>query len=615
MLIAALCDYYETLKRKGLVLPSGYSKVKIHYKICINEDGEIKAILPFDAAGHKAKKNEVEMLLPTRTEKTAIDANDIEHRGTYIFGLEIDKQNTNSSNKEITFTAGSKKAMQSHEAFKKKNLDFIRGVDSPVVNAYRHFIERWKPEEETENPLLLKIGKSVSTSGFVFALHSDFNVLLHEDSNLMERIESPAHNDGSESAAVIAQCAILGKELEIARIHKKIKGLYKGQSSGTVLVGFNNTSETSNGAEQSYNSNISEEAMLRYTESLNYLLSSQHHKKTIGDLSLLYWVNAPDEVAENLFAMLLMGHHEKMSEEEANRILDQCARQLKSGSFAFSGLEAMKQIPENMDFFIIGLKPNVSRIALKFFYKKQVAGLFQNVIQHQIDMSMSEAMEVVPLWKVEALLENAKVISKEKTVDPAFFAKLLESVVNGTRYPVLLLKTLIRRMKYDGQNAMSDVFMKRTGLIKAFLNREQRSSNKEEEFTMALNTQNNNPAYVCGRLFALLEKLQLDSASGSLNRTIRNSYFASASSKPAVVFPKLLKLSQHHLSKLKDKNVGLAIHFEKSINDAFALLETEFPEYLPLREQGKFMIGYYQQMKDLYTKKETTSNENKKEEE
>ena len=67
------------------------------------------------------------------------------------------------------------------------------------------------------------------------------------------------------------QCAITGEYATIARIHNKIKGIYGGQASGTGLVTFN-PSENSYGNEQSYNSNISENVMEKYTEALNYLL-------------------------------------------------------------------------------------------------------------------------------------------------------------------------------------------------------------------------------------------------------------------------------------------------------------------------------------------------------
>lgn len=603
MLIRALNDYYDNLKNKGLIIPSGYSKVKIHYKICLNEDGKLMAILPLSSNDEGSKTKFTELLLPTRTEKTAIEANNIEHRGAYIFGLESEKNKVDGSD-IYTYSASGKKALKSHEAFVKKNLEYIENIDSPIVNAYRSFIEKWKPENETNNELLLTIAKSYSTSNFVFALHSNINTLLHEDPKIKKKNETQDITKVGEDSAITAQCAISGKEAEIARIHKKIKGLPKGQSSGTVLVGFNNTSEESYGASQSYNSNISEDVMLRYTESLNFLLSSQNHKKTLGDLTILYWANSPDEVYEELFTMLLMGSNDNTNEEDVDRILDKSVSLLKSGTFSLSNLELMEKISEKTDFFLIGLKPNVSRISLKFIYRKKADTLFKNVIQHQIDIGMGEAMKALPLWRLDTLLENANISSKEKTVDPSFYAKLLEAIVNGSRYPESLLQTLIRRMKYDDLSATSDITMRRAGLIKGFLNREQRLLNKEEEYTMALNRENNNPAYLCGRLFALLEKLQLDAANSKLNRTIRESYFASASSKPSVVFPKLLKLSQHHISKLNEKNKGYSVNIEKNIDEVFSLLGNEFPEYLQLREQGKFMIGYYQQMKDLYTKKE-----------
>ena len=41
---------------------------------------------------------------------------------------------------------------------------------------------------------------------------------------------------------------------------------------------------------------------------------------------------------------------------------------------------------------------------------------------------------------------------------------------------------------------------------------------------MALDIENNNQAYLCGRLFAVLEKVQSDALPG-LNRTIKDSYF------------------------------------------------------------------------------------------
>ena len=125
---------------------------------------------------------------------------------------------------------------------------------------------------------------------------------------------------------------------------------------------------------------------------------------------------------------------------------------------------------------------------------------------------------------------------------------------------------------------------------------------------MALDKENTNQAYLCGRLFAVLQKIQENAAGGAkLNRTIKDSYFASAASKPALVFPKLLSLSQNHLKKLSE---GKAVYFNRLVEEIIGNLSGEFPDTLLLTEQGKFMIGYYQQDQDFYKKAETTKEDN-----
>ena len=116
---------------------------------------------------------------------------------------------------------------------------------------------------------------------------------------------------------------------------------------------------------------------------------------------------------------------------------------------------------------------------------------------------------------------------------------------------------------------------------------------------MALDTENNSQAYVCGRIFALLEYAQKKAANGDLNRTIKDAYFTSACSKPSTVFPRLMQLAQHHLEKAD--NGG---YINKLISEAIDKIEGKFPSTLSLDEQGEFIIGYYQQNKSIYTKAE-----------
>ena len=114
---------------------------------------------------------------------------------------------------------------------------------------------------------------------------------------------------------------------------------------------------------------------------------------------------------------------------------------------------------------------------------------------------------------------------------------------------------------------------------------------------MSLDTTNNSPAYLCGRLFAVLESIQYKASGGSLNRTIKDSYFSTAASRPAIVFPKLIKLSQHHMTKYEKSDFD-----DREMRKIIDSLDGGFPDTLFLRDQGVFMTGYYQQKEYIFAR-------------
>ena len=68
---------------------------------------------------------------------------------------------------------------------------------------------------------------------------------------------------------------------------------------------------------------------------------------------------------------------------------------------------------------------------------------------------------------------------------------------------------------------------------------------------MSLDTSKTDPAYLCGRLFAKLERIQIVASNAPLNKTIKEKYYTAAAVSPANTFSKLLQLSEHHLQKLQ----------------------------------------------------------------
>jgi len=105
---------------------------------------------------------------------------------------------------------------------------------------------------------------------------------------------------------------------------------------------------------------------------------------------------------------------------------------------------------------------------------------------------------------------------------------------------------------------------------------------------MALDTERRDAAYLLGRLFAVLERAQLD-ALGKVNTTIKDRFFSSASATPASVFPRLISLSQHHIEKADYGHVS-----DRRISGILEHVH-DFPHHMNLQDQGLFAIAYYHQ--------------------
>lgn len=592
MLIKALCDYSALQENKT---PAGYCKQAIHFEILLTPEGKIAAINDvkepkiINLKNGKTKTNYVPIMeqLPVRTQKPGIDKNTIEHRPLYIFGLNYDKGT-------LTPTDATNKAAKSHKCFCEWNEKFFENIDSPICKAYLNFIRTWEPEQETQNPHLLALGKEYSSSYYEFGLDGSPEIKLHNDSKFKAAYEdylAQLNADSDSDDTELSTCSILGEKLPQARIHDKIKGI--GSGTGSVLICMKEKAFESYGKKQSYNSNVSEKAMKMYTSAFNSLLADRSHYKTFDDMTIVYFAMKKNDAEEcNMFAGMFSGFEDELNKTvvtEADRNINTVMTQLKQGRTA-----DMPYDP-NVEFYVAGFTPNSSRISQKFIFHDKFGRIFDNVLKHQQDIAFTEGQRQVSIERIKRELISPK-SSKEKVPSP-LTAALFEAILKGTRYPDELLSTVITRVKTDSDEE-NNHFIKlndtRAGLIKGCINRKH----NKEEIKMSLDLENKNQAYLCGRLFAVLEKIQQDASGGGLNRTIKDSYFASACSKPSTVFPKLYKLSQNHIKKLSSP-----IFYNKLCGEILDGLDGKFPSTLSLDDQGRFIVGYAQQNKALYTKK------------
>lgn len=584
MLIKALNEYYDILSEAGKVCPDGFSTQKVHYMIMLRKDGTISGIVDVTESDLEGKKKNIplEIILPKRNSIPKINSEIIEHRPSYIFGLNYDKKSGKYSAEDEK-----NRARKSHEAFVKTNLEYTEGMTSDIVIAYRNFIKNWKPEDETNNEYLLKIGSKYSASNFCFALDGHTEITLHDmDGDICSKIKNEINSKQEEKSTQI--CAITGKRGEIAKIHGRISGLKGAQASGASMVCFNNKAEESYGKSQSYNSSVSQDTMRRYTEALNILISDSHHRMYMDDMTVVFWAMSFNDAKEiNMFSLMFNPSKDQLDAGETEMVLKKAVEAMGIGKTVdLSSID----IDENVEFYVVGLTPNTSRISQKFLYHDKFGKIFGNVALHQADMFIDGSKGNIPLWRIMKEIKSPK-STNEKTPPPLISA-VFQAALSGGKYPESLLETAVRRVKTD-----KSVNYVRAGIIKACINRKSRIYKNKEELKLALDIENNDQAYLCGRLFAMLERIQNNASTSELNRTIKDSYFSSACAKPADIFPRLMKLAQYHLKK---DDYGIIDN--KIVGEIMEKLGDEFPQTLSLNDQGKFIIGYYHQYQSFFKK-------------
>jgi CRISPR-associated protein Csd1 len=242
---------------------------------------------------------------------------------------------------------------------------------------------------------------------------------------------------------------------------------------------------------------------------------------------------------------------------------------------------------------VLGLAPNASRLAVRFWHEGTVAELAHNILRHFDDLEivgLGHESNVPGLWRlIGAAARDGDLKKFSDMLRGQLATGLMAAILDRLPYPATLLARTVTRCR-----AEQSVWPIRAALIKASLNR--RSPAKEA--TVELDADDLNVSSRLGRLFAVLENIQLR-AQRDLNVTIRDRYFGAAMTAPRSVFPQLMRLKNSHLKKLyrAQETRGLAIHFERQIDQILSAVSEKsgLPASLSLEDQGRFILGYHHQ--------------------
>lgn len=582
MILRSLVDYYERRAADpdpARRLPaSGFEDKEIPFVIELDPDGrvvQLRDTRQMDGKRLRAQR----FLVPQGEKKTSgVKANLLWDSAEYVIGLARERKGGGEQTPAAAFRARIESlptTAQGDPGVQAVLLALDR-ADWSVLRAH----SAWR-EIEDGNPVLS------------FALASDSGELICQR-DAVAGAAAACPGDGATG-----WCLVEGQRQPIARLHPSIKGVKDAQTSGANIVSFNARAFESYGKteRQGENAPVGERQVFAYTTALNHLLRRDSlNRIQIGDATTVIWADRDETLPVEFAAMF--GDDPDAHVANVSKRLDGA----RSGSLGADD--------RGLRFFILGLAPNASRIAVRLWLHERFDVLAPRVLRHFEDLRIvrqSERDAATPsmYW----LLRSIATANKADNVPPRLAGEWLRAILEGTPYPPALLNAAVNRCRAEQatRDFGGNVPYLRAAIVKACINRAHRARHGlSADFQYVheeLDVNQDHPAYRLGRLFAVLERIQSRAQPG-INATIRDRYYGAASSTPASVFPTLLRLKNAHLGKLTG---GESTYFERLIGEVCGSIEqprlADFPRQLDLHAQGLFALGYYHQRQSFFAGK------------
>ena len=568
MILQALYDYYQrkAADPESNIAPFGYEwNSKILFRIVIKENGEFFQLEP----------NTVSYLVPRAVKRSGGDfrPNFLWDKEEYLLG---------------TFDTNQTK----HNIFKKSVSQDIPVLlrNSIGIKAINHFFETNQIDSVRKSAdwEMVKRAKNPNMSFWLIGQDAP----IASDEIFKEFVISKELHETGESAVKIIKgiCSITGKKTLIARTHQKTFI----NKDANLLVSFQkNSGYDSYKKDQAYNASVGVEAEFAYTTALKMLLESKSNKFSIkgkqkSGTSFLFWADKQNVLEENFNFFFNTSFHADNPDRDV-RTVKAALESIFTGRLNEEG---------NVKFHILGLcQGGGSRIAIRLWKTNTVKEFALHIKKHFEDLEIiSDSKTQRDYINLYSLFTNISLKNDIDNLPPNIHGSVVESILDGTKYPDTLQQQCIRRIR-----AEQHVNRIRAAILKAYLNRKETIYNTNEKLiTMSLDLENKNQGYLCGRLFAVLEKIQEEAQPG-INTTIKDRFYGAASATPITVFSRLITLSNHHI----EKKPSLKVFFEKLKGEIFGKIDSNgLPAHLSLDDQSRFAIGYYHQRQDLFTKKD-----------
>jgi CRISPR-associated protein Csd1 len=398
---------------------------------------------------------------------------------------------------------------------------------------------------------------------------------------LIQSWANASHADGKQDSNW--KCLVCGEACSPARVHPvaiKLPRSVADQQCSVVTA--NKEAFWSYGLEQSLIAPTCRSCAERYAKAVNRLIEREDTHVTIGPLVYLFWTkdNNPFSVASLL------------SRPEADEV-----RTLITS--IFRGQQAATQV-DSMPFYATAFSASGGRVVVRDWLDTTVERARRNLARYFAFQQITERDGTAGRPHGLFALAAATVRDANRELVPSVPQSLLHMALKGGSLPKWLLFQTVRRNRAEAGQWNdpkrypygSSRLRQRIALIKLVLLSQQETLFKEETMVQ-LDPNNGDPAYLCGRLLAVLESVQQAAIPG-VNTTITDRFFGTASSAPASVFGHLIRSAMVHLGKLRKEKPRTYEAFRRRLAEVQEPLRT-FPKTLTLEQQGLFGLGYFHQ--------------------
>lgn len=551
MILQSLCDL---ARREKLLARADYEPKPVAWVIAVGEGGRFLHLSSTASAAEGEKPRAKTMYIPWRNRRTSEPAADfLVDKSEYVLGA----QPAAGPGKERT----AEKLAQRRDLFAGLVERAAKETGNDALTQVAAFLrtaeERERCVEEAQ-----RLGYK-SNDLFTFEYHGR---LAHEAAEVSAWFSATRQ----QTDAAASQCLVCGRMRPPVDKHPAIR-VPGGTTSGIALVSFNSNAFESYGLERNENAPVCRECADGYTTALNRLLSARYTNvagetlparfvRLTPDTTAAFWADR-DEAAVDLFSTLF-------------------------DSPTADSVKALFEAPwKGRDpavlrgrFFCLVISGAQGRAVLRGVHTGTVEQVEQNVRAYFSSVRV-EGVGVLPLF---TLLRAAALQGKLGNLPPGVVGDMFLAIVGGRRLSRKLLALAVERC-----HAERRVTGERAALLRACLS--FRCSGREVK--VGLDKDDLRPGYRMGRLLSVLEQLQRSQRQKS---TIVERFYGAASTRPATVFPGLIRLAQHHLAKSSGGGF-----FQGRLGEVLDGVGG-FPATLDLEQQGLFALGYYHQRQEFF---------------